>query len=143
MFPFSVTGRVPLATQDDAQVLAAVQEMLDREGARVSTIDGDAVTFQNDLFRQGGRGSAIGPYDRGEIRIVRQGDQAWLAYDISLRRLLMIATSFAALVSSLQLLIGGTLLGVLMAFAFLWLWPFGMTYLTAAPRFAGWLSRAF
>jgi hypothetical protein len=142
MFPFSVTGRVPLAAQDDARVLAVVQGMLDREGARVSMIDGDVVTFQNDLFRQGGRGSAIGPYDRGQIRIVRQDDQPWLTYDVSLRRLLAIATGFAALVSLFQLLVGGTLLGVLIVFAVLWLWPFGMTYLAAASRFAGWLSRA-
>lgn len=142
MFPFSVTGRVPLTARDDAQVLAAVQGMLDREGARASAIDGDAVTFQNDLFRQGGRGSVIGPYDRGEIRIVRQGDQTWLVYDNSLRRILGVVTAFAVLAGLFQLLFDGTLVAGAIISTVLWLWLFGPNYLMAASRFGDWLSKA-
>jgi len=142
MFPFSVTGRMPLAAQNDAQVLAAVQAMLDGEGARVSAIVGDAVTFQNDLFRQGGRGSLIGPYDRGEIRIVRQDGRAWLTYDNSLRRILGLVTVFAVLAGLFQLLFGGTLVAGAIISAVLWLWLLGPNYLIAASRFRDRLSHA-
>lgn len=143
MFPFSVDGRTRLqSSQDDGQVLKALQARLDTAGASWSTIRGDAVIFRVGFFHMRGNWNILVPYDRGEIRIVRQQGEAWLAYRNSTRRMLATVTGMAVFIA---LCLGASqtdpVFGLMM-FGAAWLWLFGLNYLIAAARFGGWLSRA-
>lgn len=146
MFPLSVDGRVRIrTTRDDAEILSAVGAAL--EAACPGTIarqrDGH-VDFRVLLFGAGWRSNwnILVPYDGGQVRVVRQGGEVWLAYSNSVRRLLAFATGATMIMGLLAGLMTHDPGEGLQIFGGMWLWLFGMNYLIAMLRFGGWLARA-
>ncbi len=143
MFPFSVDGRVRLeGARNDDQILKGVQDRLDATGAAWSAIRDGVVIFRMTLNQTGGRWNILAPYERGEIRIVRQQGGSWLTYRNSVRRMLAITTGLSLAFGLLAGVTGQNLVFGVAIWGAAWLWLFGMNYLVAAARFGGWLARA-
>ncbi|EJL32803.1 hypothetical protein PMI01_02442 [Caulobacter sp. AP07] len=143
MFPFSVDGRVRLqSARNDDQVLKGVQDRLDATGATWSAIRDGVVIFRMSLVKASNRWNILDPYERGEIRIVRRRDEAWLIYRNSTRRMLAIATGLSLAAGLVAGVIGQDPVLALGVSGAIWLGLFGLNYLIAAARFGGWLSRA-
>ncbi|WP_157223763.1 hypothetical protein [Caulobacter sp. AP07] len=94
------------------------------------------------LVKASNRWNILDPYERGEIRIVRRRDEAWLIYRNSTRRMLAIATGLSLAAGLVAGVIGQDPVLALGVSGAIWLGLFGLNYLIAAARFGGWLSRA-
>jgi len=150
-FSLSITGATTVSSDAptpgrDVHSAERLASALRASGATDIAIDGSTLTFSVKFFRAASDWNFLVPFDRGQMSMRLSGDVLTVHYDLSVRRLLLLAMAGAAFVAffplAFEMARGSVPLqqGVTFFLAG-WAWLFGGNYVIAMIRVPRYIRR--
>lgn len=143
-FPSTIAGALLASDLPAAEVLDRLERALDERGLAALDREENALAYRVGIFRAGPSWSVFAPITEGSLRVSEVDGGVRIAYQATLRGLVIFVTASIALVfAPLVLFLPGpplvVRLGVLAA---VWLWIVGGNYLLTTLRLPSFLARA-
>ena len=149
-FPLTKRGDVIVSSPPERpglrpeEALSRLEAALEDERPSELERHGLELRFRVNMFRFVGKSNLLNPVDRGSFVVSEMPDGLRVSYDLSLRRMFVVATCLAILLGAFLVGVASPKpqgRGVLAGLLYVWGGLFGVNYLISAVRFPRFIRR--